>query len=300
MTRSDHDSWDLRSGVGVTATMVAAARAVASRQPQPIINDPWAAPLVEAAGIAPLTRMVELGTPPADDTLAPEKQLQPMIDTCAVRTRFFDEFFASAGESGIRQIVILAAGLDTRPYRLWWPQDTVIYEVDLPNVLSFKAGVFTRLGVKPGVDYRRVCCDLRGDWPKTLCEYGFDRSQPTAWSAEGLLMYLPPEVQDRLFDDITDLSAKGSRLCTEYHCDGCVDGGRRMTLDARWKANGIDIDTAALIYGGERRHVRSYLTAKCWSVIEQTRMNLFKAYGLPTPERDPRLHNVVAVTGHLD
>src|SRR6201999_2662395 len=126
MTRTDHDSWDLRSSVGTTATMVAAARAVASRQPQAIINDPWAAPLVEAVGIKPLTRMVELGMPPADETLAPEKQLQPMIDSFAVRTRFFDEFFASATSSGIRQVVILAAGLDTRAYRLWWPQDTVI------------------------------------------------------------------------------------------------------------------------------------------------------------------------------
>src|SRR5262245_15323522 len=132
MTQTEHDSWDLQTGVGTTATMVAAARAMASQQPQAIINDPWAAPLVEAVGIKPLTRMVELGMPPADDTLAPEKRLQPMIDSFAVRTRFFDEFFANATGSGIRQVVILGAGLDARAYRLWWPQNTVIYEVDLP------------------------------------------------------------------------------------------------------------------------------------------------------------------------
>jgi|SRR5690348_16166505 len=300
MTRFGQDSCDLQSSVGTTAAVVAAARAMASQQPQPIINDPWAAPLVEAAGIKPLTRMVELGPPLADDTLAPEKRLQPMIDSFAVRTRFFDEFFANATASGIRQVVILGAGLDARAYRLWWPQDTVIYEVDVPNVLSFKAGVFSRLGVKPSVDHRRVPCDLRDGWAKALCDRGFDRSQPTAWSAEGVLMYLPPDVQDRLFDAITDLSAMGSRLSTEYHADISCEKGRLMTIDARWKANGIDIDTAALIYGGDRTAVRSYLTAKRWSVVEQTRMSLFKAYGLPTPQRDPRLHNAVAVTAHLD
>jgi methyltransferase (TIGR00027 family) len=115
MTRTDHDSWDLRSGVGTTATMVAAARAVATRQPQAIINDPWAAPLVEAVGIESLSRLVELGTPPADTGLGSDLRLQPMIDSFAVRTRFFDEFFTAATNSDIRQVVILAAGLDSRP-----------------------------------------------------------------------------------------------------------------------------------------------------------------------------------------
>jgi len=90
MTRTDHDSWDLRSSVGTTATMVAAARAVATRQPHPIINDPWAAPLVEAVGIESLSRIVQLGAPPADAELGSDMRLQPMIDMFAVRTRFFD------------------------------------------------------------------------------------------------------------------------------------------------------------------------------------------------------------------
>src|SRR5258705_9713976 len=172
MTRTDHDSWDLRSSVGTTATMVAAARAVATRQPHPIINDPWAAPLVEAVGIESLSRMVELGTPPADAGLGSDLRLQPVIDSFAVRTRFFDEFFTAATNSGIRQVVILAAGLDSRAYRLPWPHGTVIYEADLPSVLAFKAGCFSRRCVAPPANNRPVSRDIRYDCAAALCDNG--------------------------------------------------------------------------------------------------------------------------------
>jgi methyltransferase (TIGR00027 family) len=299
MTRTDHDTWDLRSGVGTTATMIAAARAVATRQPHAIINDPWAAPLVHAVGIESLSRMVQLGTPPADAGLGSDLQLQPMIDSLAVRTRFFDEFFTSATNSGIRQVVILAAGLDSRAYRLPWPRGTVIFEVDLPDVLSFKAGVFSRLGVAPLTTHRPVACDLRDDWATALSETGFDLLWPTAWSAEGLLMYLPPDAQDKLFDTITTLSATRSQLATEYYPDMQAEVSRRTAADVRWKVNGIDIDTAGLVYGGERHSVRNYLAAQGWSVAEQTRVSLFEEYGLIPEDGDP-MRNVVAATAHLD
>ena len=224
--------------------MVAAARAVATRQPHAIINDPWAAPLVEAVGIESLSRMVQLGTPPADAGLGSDLRLQPMIDSFAVRTRFFDEFFTAATNSGIRQVVILAAGLDSRAYRLPWPHGTVIYEVDLPSVLAFKAGVFSRLGVAPLATHRPVACDLRDDWATALRGNGFDGSRPTAWSAEGLLMYLPPDAQDQLFDTITTLSAPRSRLATEYHPDSSrrseSTNGLRRSLAGQWHRHRYD------------------------------------------------------------
>ena len=300
MTRTDHDTWDLRSGVGTTATMVAAARAVATRQPHAIINDPWAAPLVEAVGIESISRMVQLGTPPADAGLGSDLRLQPMIDSFAVRTRYFDEFFSAATGSGIDQVVILAAGLDSRAYRLPWPHGTVIYEVDLPSVLSFKARVFSRLGVAPLARHRPVACDLRDDWATSLRGNGFDVLRPTAWSAEGLLMYLPPDAQDQLFDTITALSVPGSQLATEYHPDVHAEVSRRTDSDVRWRVNGIDVDTTALVYTGRRHSVRNYLVAEGWSVAEQTRVSLFEEYGLSAPEDDAPMRNVVAVTAHLD
>src|ERR1700682_4541877 len=116
MTRSDNDSWDLKSSVGTTATMVPTARAVASREPNAIIADAFAAPLVKAVGIDVLSQLADGDIAPAETGDEADLSLQPMIDSFAVRTRFFDEFFTAAADAGIRQAVILASGLDSRTY----------------------------------------------------------------------------------------------------------------------------------------------------------------------------------------
>ena len=123
--------------------------------------------------------------------------------------------------------MILASGLDSRPYRLPWPDGTVVYEIDQPQVIEFKTTTMTSIGASPAAERRTVGIDLREDWPNALRKSGFDDSQPTAWSAEGLLVYLPPDAQDRLFDDIAALSAPGSRLATEYHPDAAASIGER-------------------------------------------------------------------------
>ena len=112
--------------------------------------------------------------------------------------------------------MILASGLDTRAYRLPWPADTVVFEIDQPEVIAFKSRTLAELGAEPTAERRTVAIDLREDWPSALQAAGFDPTQPTAWIAEGLLIYLPPDAQDRLFDDITALSAPGSRIATEH------------------------------------------------------------------------------------
>ena len=214
MTRTDQDSWDLASSVGATATMVAAARAVASQQSTAIINDPFAAPLVRAVGLDFFRRLVDGDIAPSEIYDGGGKDLALETDSMAVRTRFFDDFFLNAARDGIRQSVILAAGLDARAYRLAWPLGSVVYEVDQPKVVEFKSATMSNLGAAPTADRRTVSIDLREDWPAALLSSGFDVTQPTSWSAEGLLMYLPPEAQDRLFDNITELSAPGSKLAT--------------------------------------------------------------------------------------
>ena len=194
----------------------------------------------------------------------------------AVRTRFFDDFFTECRGSGIRQAVILASGLDARAYRLQWPAGTVVYEIDQPKVIEFKNATMTSLGATPTADRRAVSIDLRDDWPAALRRNGFDDSQPTAWSAEGLLVYLPPEAQDRLFDDITALSAPGSRLATEYHPDAGASIGRRAAaIGDRWKDHGFDVNLADLFYPGERNPVVEYLTDHGWDVTARTRPELF-------------------------
>src|SRR6516164_7795028 len=198
MTRTDQDSWDLASSVGATATMVAAARALASDGTNPIINDPFAAPLVRAVGLDFFRRLVDGDIIASDAYDGSSKDLALETDSIAVRTRFFDDFFLNAARDGIRQSVILAAGLDARAYRLAWPPGSVVYEVDQPQVVEFKSTAMANLGAAPTADRRTVSIDLREDWPAALRRYGFDVTQPTSWSAEGLLMYLPPDAQDRL------------------------------------------------------------------------------------------------------
>ncbi|WP_156687268.1 class I SAM-dependent methyltransferase [Mycobacterium sp. Marseille-P9652] len=300
MTRTDSDSWDLASSVGATATMVAAARARASEGPNPIIDDPFAAPLVRAVGLDFFTRLVD-GELVAEFPDGGERDLQLETDSMAVRTRFFDDFFLNAARDGVRQSVILAAGLDARAYRLPWPPKSVVYEVDQPKVVEFKTTAMENLGATPTADRRTVSVDLRDDWPNALRRSGFDATQPTSWSAEGLLMYLPPEAQDRLFDTITELSAPGSRLATEYH----GDSGRSMTerakqFNQRWANLGCDIDLSGLFFDGERNNVVDYLAERGWHVTTRPRREFFSDYGLTYPDDDEsQLRNIIAVTATL-
>ncbi|HEX7826335.1 MAG TPA: class I SAM-dependent methyltransferase, partial [Mycobacterium sp.] len=207
MERTSNDTWDLASSVGATATMVAAGRALASKEADPLIHDPYAGPLVRAVGIDFFTRLVD-GTISASD-VDDGGATALMTGMMAVRTRFFDDFFIDATASGVRQVVILASGLDSRAYRLPWPDGTVVYEIDQPQVIEAKTAAMADIGATPTAERRAVAIDLRDDWPEALRQAGFDAALPTAWSGEGLLVYLPPEAQDRLFDEITALSAPG-------------------------------------------------------------------------------------------
>ena len=242
--RSHDDTWDIATSVGSTAVMVAAARAGETERDTPLIRDPYAKVLVAGAGTGVWEFMLD------DAFVAKVAEADPEVATIfehmgnyqAVRTHFFDDYFTKAAEAGIRQIVILASGLDSRAYRLDWPAGTVVYEIDQPKVLAYKAETLDQNDVKPAADLREVPIDLRFDWPAALREAGFDPSVPTAWLAEGLLMYLPADAQDGLFERVTELSAPGSRVAAEtvgVHCRGatrarCGSGSRACRRSSRW------------------------------------------------------------------
>ncbi|WKG04807.1 class I SAM-dependent methyltransferase [Mycolicibacterium sp. HK-90] len=300
MARADADSWDLASSVGATATMVAAARAIASAEPDPLINDPYAAKLVRAVGVEFFTKLVD-GEIALDGELADGAEL--MIGIMAVRTKFFDDFFTGAASAGIRQAVILASGLDSRAYRLSWPQGTVVYEIDQPEVIGAKTATMSQIGATPTAERRTVAVDLRDDWPAALRAAGFDPTAPSAWSAEGLLAYLPPEAQDRLFDNITALSAPGSRLATEFHPDIAANLRERGNeMSEQWRRHGLDLDLANLWYDGERNSVVTYLADRGWSVTARRRPELFAEYGraFPAGEAAAQQRNSQAVIATRD
>jgi methyltransferase (TIGR00027 family) len=302
MTRTDDDSWDLASSVGVTATMVAAGRAMASRTETPLINDPFAEPLVRAVGVDFFVKMIDGDV---DLSLLPNaspERTQAIVDGMGVRTKYFDDYLLAAVGTGVRQVVILASGLDSRAYRLDWPSETVVYEIDQPQVIEFKTTTLAELGATPTATRRTVPIDLRADWPAALRAAGLDVDAPTAWLAEGLLIYLPSEAQDRLFDNITALSVPGSTIATEY-VPGLkdLDAERVREQTAQLRQHGLDIDMPSLVYAGERSHVIDYLRGNAWEVTGTSRADLFVSNGrrLPSPDNDDPLGEIVYVSGTL-
>ncbi|EFG76886.1 methyltransferase, TIGR00027 family [Mycobacterium parascrofulaceum ATCC BAA-614] len=205
------------------------------------------------------------------------------IDYQAVRTHFFDEYFADAVEAGIRQVVILAAGLDSRAYRLKWPDGMAVYEIDQPKVLQYKAEVLQQHGAAPTASRRPVPVDLRDDWPTALAAAGFDRTQPTAWLAEGLLPYLPSDAQDRLFDMFTALSAPHSQVAIE------VFGMNSRSNSQRWlrmrERLGLDVNVQALTYHEpDRSDAAQWLTDHGWQVQTVDNREEMARLGRPVPQ----------------
>lgn len=215
--------------------------------------------------------------------------LEHMGNYQAVRTHFFDAFYADAVATGIRQVVILASGLDSRAYRLEWPDGTTVFEIDQPKVLEYKAATLAEHGVQPSALVHEVPVDLRHDWPAALSAAGFDASLPTAWLAEGLLMYLPAEAQDQLFAQVTELSAPGSRVAVETV--GVQAQDRRELMRERFQKIsaqfGIEdaIDVGDLMYHDENRaDVAEWLDGHGWTasaVTSQTEMQRLGRWVLP-------------------
>jgi len=297
MARIEGDTWDLASSVGATATSVAASRALATSQPHPLIDDPFAAALVKAVDLDYCNR-VAAGTLDFDSDPLLDKQR--MCEQIAVRTRFFDNFFiraVSAEGARIRQAVILAAGLDTRAYRLDWPTGTEVFEIDQPQVNDFKTRTLSDLGARPTAERRVVSVDLRDDWPAALRDAGFQPCQPTAWIAEGLLIYLPPEAQDRLLENITALSAPGSRLATEHMDSVALTGDWVRRLTERSRRFGSDIDLSELFYAGERTSARDHLRDHGWQVSVLSTSDAYAANGFALP--DDEIMALVGDSGYL-
>lgn len=275
--RTHDDTWDIKSSVGTTAVMVAAARAIETEQPDALIRDPYARLLVNNAGAEVLWEaMLDPDVVAKIEAIDEESatRMQHMRGYQAVRTHFFDSYFADAVAAGIRQVVILASGLDSRAYRLDWPAGTTVYEIDQPQVLDYKTTTLAESGAKPSADRREVAIDLREDWPAALRAAGFDPAQRTAWLAEGLLMYLPAEAQDKLFAQIGELSPAGSRVAAEtapMHAEE-----RRQQMRERFKKVAAElgleetVDVGELMYRDEHRaNLADWLNENGWRATAQ-------------------------------
>ncbi|WP_273733253.1 class I SAM-dependent methyltransferase [Mycolicibacterium septicum] len=264
MARTDDDSWDVTESVGATALAVAMARANETVSETPLFTDPYAQMFLDAAAAR--------GWRPPTGAMA--QRIRAIGNYAASRTKWFDEFFLAAGAAGIRQSVILAAGLDARAWRLPWIHDSVVFEIDQPQVLQFKEEVLASHRVAPKARHVAVPVDLRQDWPKALRDAGFDASEPTAWSVEGLLPYLPADAQDLLFERITELSARDSRIAVEAFTAGFFSEdhlARRRERIEQMRAEAAEAgddmpDPERLWFVEDRAHVPDWLSEHCWDV----------------------------------
>ncbi|WP_422743162.1 class I SAM-dependent methyltransferase [Mycobacterium sp. WMMD1722] len=290
--RSHDDTWDIATSVGSTAVMVAASRAAETASDAPLIRDPYARILVAKAGTGVWESVLDddFVAKVADADAEAAAIFTHMNNYQAVRTHFFDAFFAAAADAGIRQVVILASGLDSRAYRLPWPDGTTVYEIDQPKVLEYKAATLAEHDVSPVAERREVPIDLRFDWPTALRDAGFDPSVPTAWLAEGLLMYLPADAQDRLFEQVTELSAPGSRIAAEtagFQSDDEKRQQMRERFERIAEKFGLTdtLDIQELIYEDpDRAEVDDWLNAHGWSataVRSQDEMRRLDRWVLP-------------------
>ena len=284
--RTDDDSWDITTSVGSTALFVAASRAIEGQKPEPLALDPYAEVFCRAVGGEWADVVDDV---PNDGGLRARLRLsdfgEHFTSFQGARTRYFDAYFKRASDVGVRQVVILAAGLDARAYRLPWPDGTVVYELDQPQVLEFKREALAELGDAPLAERREVAVDLRDDWPQALKASGFDPSRPSAWIAEGLLIYLPAAAQQQLFAGIDELASPGSWAA--------VEEGRPMpqaVFEAKQQEErdaGEQGTFFTLTYNEQIAPAAEWFGTRGWSAEETPLLGYMRELGRPIPEHDP-------------
>ncbi|MEU4655717.1 class I SAM-dependent methyltransferase [Streptomyces sp. NPDC023723] len=273
-------------GVGVTALLVAAARAIETHRPDALARDGYAEHFVRAAaGCA--------GWPVRPDQV-PDGDADPLWGRFAryfgLRTRVLDDFLLRAVHTGdARQVVLLGAGLDTRALRLDWPAGCVVFEIDRAGVLAFKHRVLDGLPAAPRAARVPVPVDLRADWVGALAGAGFDPAAPSVWLAEGLLFYLSPAAETGLIDSVDRLSAAGSALAYEVKLDKDLLAHRDSPLYTA-TARQLGIDLLGLFDREPRPDSRGDLVARGWSTSVHTPYEFTRRHGRgPLPEENDAL-----------
>jgi methyltransferase (TIGR00027 family) len=258
------------TGVSRTAVGVAWLRAEESRRPDPLFVDPLAAAFVADA------RAALAG---ADEPGPRMRTVGAMFSVhVVIRTKFYDDYLLAAAAAGCRQVVVPAAGLDTRAFRLDWPAGTRLFELDLPDLLEYKEKVLATQDAVPRCERRAIAVDLREDWAGALRAAGFDPTRPTAWLVEGLLIYLTASDTAGLLTTIGELSAPGSRLSCE-HRDNTTN-----SLVAKVRATSELADLTAMWQGGLGEDLAEWLGRNGWTARTFEGSALAESYGRPAPE----------------
>ncbi|GAA1091510.1 class I SAM-dependent methyltransferase [Kitasatospora arboriphila] len=262
------------SGVWATAVGVARVRALESERENALFRDPLAKAFAAAGGLWP-------ASPPPEDEAARRRRLAVSF-SIVIRTRFLDDLLLEASAAGVRQVVLLGAGMDSRAFRTDWPEGTRLFEVDTAAPLDFKAAVLRRERAVARCERITVAVDLREDWPGALAAAGHDPALPTVWIAEGLLIYLPEDAVELLLARIGALSAVGSRMGLTLGSRGVVE---------RFGADAVPGSAASLWVSEMPDDPVGWLAGHGWDADGHTLRELAAAYGRPIgtpPQREER------------
>jgi methyltransferase (TIGR00027 family) len=290
--RSEGDTWDITTSVGSTALFVATARALEAQKPDPLVVDPYAEIFCRAVGGH--SADVLDGKAP-DHPLKRDGWGEHFVNFQGARTKYFDDYFRRAADAGVRQVVVLAAGLDSRAYRLDWPAGTTVFELDRPQVLDFKREVLTDQGAGPRAQRREVAVDLREDWPQALQDSGFDPAKPSAWIAEGLLIYLPASAQEQLFTGIDSLAGPGSHVAVEDGAPQQPDEYQAAVEEERAAAAEGDRRLFfQLVYNEQHAPATEWLGKHGWNAVGTPLADYLREVGRPVPGPDTEAGPMIA------
>ncbi len=290
--RTHDDNWDITTSVGSTALFVATARALEAQKPDPLAVDPFAGIFCRAVGGSAAEVL---------DGHVPDHQLKTpdfgehFVNYQGARTRYFDHYLLRAAEAGVRQVVILAAGLDSRAYRLDWPGETTIFELDRPQVLDFKREVLGEQGATPRAERREIAVDLREDWAQALRDSGFDAAQPSAWIAEGLLVYLPAAAQQQLFTGIDLMASAGSHVAVEDAAPMPAEAfAAAVEAERAARAKGEERLFFQLIYNERHAPAEVWLREHGWKPVATPLADYLIEVGRPVPAPDTEAGPMIA------
>jgi methyltransferase (TIGR00027 family) len=290
--RTDDDNWDITTSVGSTALFVATARALEAQKPEPLAIDPFAEVFCRAVG-GNAADVLD-GKNPEHQLKAPDWG-EHFVNFQGARTRYFDDYFRRAADAGVRQVVILAAGLDSRAYRLPWPGDTTIFELDRPQVLDFKREVLAQQGAKPNAERREVAIDLREDWPQALQDSGLDGAKPSAWIAEGLLIYLPAAAEQQLFTGIDALAAPASHVAVEDSVPMSPDELEAGVEEERAaRAKGDERLFFQLVYNEQHAPADQWFDEHGWTAVATPLADYLREVGRPVPGPESEARSMIA------
>jgi methyltransferase (TIGR00027 family) len=271
---------------------VATARALEAQKPDPLVVDPYAELFCRAVG-GSWADVLDGNAP--DHELKTSEFGQHFVNYQGARTRYFDAYFRRAADAGSRQVVVLAAGLDSRAYRLPWPDGTTVFELDRPQVLDFKREVLSAHGAQPRAERHEIAIDLRDDWPQALRDSGFDAAKPSAWIAEGLLIYLPAAAQEQLFTGIDSLACLGSHVAVE---DGAPLSDEEFAAKVEEERAAVaDSDQRPffqLVYNERCAPATEWFGQRGWTAVGTPLTDYLREVGRPVPGPETEAGPMVA------